>query len=134
MDDLEIYYIKEYNSTNRKIGYNVTNGGDGGPIMYGSKNPNSIMTEESVAYIRQCYNNGVYKMDVYEEMLERYNLNYNTFCSIWLGRSYKKIMPEVFTEENRKYHRDLAFKNRTPKHIEKVKKICMGNTFRKVEW
>lgn len=58
MDDLEIYYIKEYNSTNRKIGYNVTNGGDGGPIMYGSKNPNSIMTEESVAYIRQCYNNG----------------------------------------------------------------------------
>lgn len=122
MDALEIYYIKEYNSTNRKIGYNVTNGGDGGPIMYGSKNPNSIMTEESVVYIRQCYNNGVYKMDVYEEMLERYNLNYNTFCSIWFGQTYKKIMPEVFTEENRKYHRDLAFKNRTPKHVEKVKK------------
>lgn len=34
-------------------------------------------------------------------------------------------MPEVFTEENRNIQRNLAWKNRTPKHIELYKKyVC----------
>jgi group I intron endonuclease len=133
LNDLEKFYIKKYNSNNKKIGYNVTNGGDGGPIMYGSKNPNSVLPEEVVIYIRQCYEKGIYKMDVYNEMLEKHNLNYNTFCCIWRGNTYKKIMPEVFTEERRKYHRDLAFKNRTPKHVEKVKKYVLEIRERRIK-
>lgn len=34
----EIFLINKYNSTNDSIGYNMTNGGDCGPIKYGSEN------------------------------------------------------------------------------------------------
>jgi group I intron endonuclease len=40
MFNREKYWIKSYNSNNRNFGYNATEGGDSGPIMYGEKNPN----------------------------------------------------------------------------------------------
>lgn len=125
LDEREMYYIKLFDSKNKKKGYNITNGGDGGPIMYGSLNPNSVLSEDDVVYIRECYKNGVYKMDCYKVLLEKNGINYNTFSSIWHGRSYVKIMPEVFTEENRIIHRNIAFEKRTPKHCNKVKKYVL---------
>ena len=121
LNEREKYYIKKYNSNDKNTGYNFTEGGDGGPIMYGSKNPNSVVSEDIVIFIRECYNNGVYKMDCYDMIKQSISLNINTFNSIWFGRSYKNIIPDVFTEENRQIHRNLAWLRRTPKHCEKYK-------------
>lgn len=38
MFEREIYWISFYNSTNNNIGYNLTEGGDTGPIRYGKDN------------------------------------------------------------------------------------------------
>lgn len=35
--DLEIALIKQHNSSNKQVGYNATNGGDGGPAKAGEK-------------------------------------------------------------------------------------------------
>lgn len=124
LNELEMYYINKYNSNNKNIGYNITNGGDGGPIMYGEENPNSVLNNDIVEYIRQSYANGLYKMDVYNELKEKYNLNFNTFNSIWFGKSYKNIMPEVFSKENRIKQRNISYTlgMRLRHHPQKVKK------------
>lgn len=127
LNDLEKYYINEYRSNVKDIGYNFTDGGDGGPIMFGDENPNSILSNDIIIYIRQCYNNGVYKMDVYNELKDKYNLNFNTFNSIWFGRSYKNIMPEVFSKENKIKQRNISYKFglRNINHSQKVKKYVL---------
>lgn len=40
MFEQEIYWISHYNSTDRAMGYNITPGGDRGPIMIGKNHPN----------------------------------------------------------------------------------------------
>ena len=117
----EIFYIKKFDSTNKKIGYNLTPGGDSGPIMCGEKNPGSVLSDNDVIYIRECYDKGVYKLDCYKEINKKTSLNFNTFNSIWYGKSYKYIKPEVFTEENRIKHVNLSYKHRALKHCHKVK-------------
>ena len=93
--------------------------------MYGNSNPQSVISEEDVVYIRECYKNGIYKMDCYNSLLKKGPLNFNTFNSIWFGKSYKNIMPEVFTEENRLKNKKLAFEKRVPKHCHKVKDFVL---------
>jgi group I intron endonuclease len=39
MNNRERYWIKFYDSTNHKIGYNITDGGEGTPGLFGAKNP-----------------------------------------------------------------------------------------------
>lgn len=39
MNEMEYHYIKQYRSHGSENGYNMTWGGDGGPIMYGEDNP-----------------------------------------------------------------------------------------------
>lgn len=123
LNNLEKYYINEYGSNNKEIGYNITEGGDGGPIMFGEKNPNSVLSNDIIMYIRRCYGNGIYKMTVYNELKDKYNLNFNTFNSIWFGHSYKNIMPEVFSKENRLRQRNISYKlgSRYQHHPQKVK-------------
>lgn len=121
LNEKEKFYIQLYDSRNKKKGYNISEGGDGGPVLDDVSNPNSVLDMKTVVHIRECYRDGVYKLDCYNDIKQKIDLNFNTFNSIWFGRSYKKVMPEVFTEENRKFHRDLAFKHRTPKHVNKVK-------------
>jgi len=36
---MELHYIKQYHSHGNDNGYNMTWGGDGGPVMYGDDNP-----------------------------------------------------------------------------------------------
>ena len=113
LSSLEIYYIEKFKSNDRKYGYNLTKGGDSGPTLKGSDNPNSVCSEESIVFLRNCYNNKVYKLDAYKQFQLIYGeLNFNTFNSIWAGKSYKYILPEVYTKENKKYHRTLSLKNR----------------------
>lgn len=109
----EIFYINKYKSNDKKYGYNITNGGESGPSMNGETNPNSVCSDESVIFLRECFSKHIYKGIAKKMFVERYgNIKENTFNSIWSGNSYKYIMPEVYTEENRRIHRNLAMKNR----------------------
>ena len=109
----EIFYINKYKSNNKKYGYNITDGGESGPVMNGETNPKAVCSDESIIFLRTCFLNHIYKGDAKKMFIEKYgNINDNTFNSIWVGNSYKYIMPEVYTEENRQIHRKLAIKNR----------------------
>lgn len=126
LDELEKYYIKKFNSTDKCIGYNIKEGGNNGCSgLVGENNPNAVLNNDIVKYIRECYKNGIPKNEVYIELKNNFNLNYNTFSSIWQGRSYKYIMPEVFSKENINKHRQNAYKLRTPKHCQKFKKYAL---------
>jgi len=52
----EKFYIQQYNSMDKKIGYNQTPGGEGNQI-FGEKNPNSKLTWDLVNEIREFYKN-----------------------------------------------------------------------------
>lgn len=62
---------------------------------------------DEVINIRNRYNNGEYWKDVYQDYKNIYS-NEQSFWNVYNGRSYKLIMPEVFTEENKKKHASLA--------------------------
>ena len=96
LNDLEIYYIQLYNSTDKNIGYNITSGGDKGPIKRGINSPVAILTKEIVEFIRNLYIEGVNKKDAYREVRKKYNINKNTFTDVWLGKTYKDINYYVY--------------------------------------
>ena len=102
LNDLEIFYIKSFKEKGFTL-YNLTNGGDIGAIMYGENNPNSILTDEEVYDIRERYNNKELKRNVYK--LYKDKMTYNGFHCIWCGTTRKTIHMDVYTEENKYFHR-----------------------------
>lgn len=57
--------------------------------------------------LRKRYANGEYWKDVYEDYKYLYQDEF-TFWNVYYGNRYKLVMPEVFTEENRKIHSSLG--------------------------
>lgn len=99
----EQYWIIYYDSFNN--GYNETSGGDGGYNVSAVKT-NSKLTKEEVIQIRTMYNNcNICVSDAYELFKDK--ITKRGFQAIWLGQNHKTIMPEVFTEENKKKHNYL---------------------------
>lgn len=68
---------------------------------------NSSLTYEDVIELRQRYAKGEYWKDVYEDYKHIYSDPW-TFWNVYYGNRYKLVMPEVFTEENRKFHSGLS--------------------------
>ena len=92
----EEYYIKYYNSVIPN-GYNMTYGGDCGPVKKGESNGRAKLTEEDVIFIRtkllEGYNfRQVYP--IYEDIISKRGLQH-----VWWGTSWVHIMPEIY--ENR---------------------------------
>ena len=58
---------------------------------------------DEVISIRERYANGEYWRDVYRDYQHIYN-NEWSFWNVYNGNSYKLVMPEVFTEENKHKH------------------------------
>ena len=83
-----------------EYGYNCTIGGD--QQSQGSYNGRAILTEKEVEFIRQAYANHERRKDVYKNFENK--ISFSTFANIWDGSSWGHIMPEVFTEENKKYY------------------------------
>lgn len=98
LNQKEQYWIKYYNSI--KGGYNCSEGGNQQSI--GTNNGRSKLTEQDIIKIRKAYNNHKKQKDVYEEYKDIISFGY--FQNLWQGRSWTHIMPEVFTEENKKYY------------------------------
>ena len=61
---------------------------------------------DEIVELRNQYNNHVFWKDAYEQYQDRYTPT--SFWRMYTGLSYKLIMPEVFTEENKKIHASLA--------------------------
>lgn len=96
LDEREKYWIKYYNSFYE--GYNKTKGGAGD--FYG----NPKLTIDDVKRIRESYNNKEERKEVYE--LYKDKITYSGFCHVWDGSRWKNIMPEVYTKENKEYHKE----------------------------
>lgn len=98
LNQKETYWITYFNSIEN--GYNCSVGGDQQSI--GSNNGRSILTENEVKFIRTAYNNHERRKDVYEYFKDK--ITFSSFARIWDGTSWAHIMPEVLTEENKRYY------------------------------
>ena len=106
----EQYWIKYYDSYNN--GYNETLGGDGGSEKghcLGSLNGRAKLTEKDVIKIRELYKKGISKKECYSLFKDK--ITENGFAKVWAGRTWSHIMPEVFTEENKKRNEHLGKAN-----------------------
>ncbi len=101
LDEREMYWIAYYN-TYEGFGYNCNAGGGNNR---GENNGRTKLTNEDVAYIRECYDMHLRRRDVYEQFKDK--LTFSSFASIWDGTTWKDIKMEVYTQENKdfyKYH------------------------------
>lgn len=97
LDEKEKYWIQFYNSYGA-TGYNATIGGDGGQTSIKSK-----LTEEDVINIRKEYAKcNSTAADIYPQYKNK--ISKRGFQAVWIGDNWQKIMPEIYTEENKKKH------------------------------
>lgn len=93
----EQYWIDYFNSY--KNGYNMTCGGE---TNYGDNHPGHKLTKQDVIDIRTRYSNLERRKDVY--LLYNQRIGESGFSKIWKGETWKDVMPEVYTKENKEYH------------------------------
>lgn len=99
LDEREKYWIAFYN-TYKGFGYNCN---EGGGNNRGENNGRTNLTNEDVAYIRECYDSHMRRRDVYQKFKDR--ISFDGFASIWDGRTWKDIKKEVYTEENKNFYK-----------------------------
>jgi len=98
LNEKEEYYIRLYDTKNN--GYNCNEGGNQQSI--GLNNGRAKLSEEDVKIIRCAYRDHKKQQDIYELFKDIISFGY--FQNVWQGQSWAHIMPEVFTEENKKYY------------------------------
>lgn len=94
----EKFYIEKFNTL--KDGYNETAGGENNS---GESHPRHKLTLEDVQDIRTRYGNLERKKDVYA--LYKNCIGESGFSKIWKGETWKQVMMEVYTPENKLFHR-----------------------------
>ena len=99
LDEKERYYINFYDSKNK--GYNIQNGGANN--SRGEGNGRAKLSEQDVIEIRTAYKNHKKQKDVFEKFQEK--ITWSNFQSVWQGRSWSHILPEVYTEENKNWYK-----------------------------
>lgn len=103
----ETYWINFYNSYNN--GYNESFGGDGGSLpghCKGASNGRALLTEQDVIQIRTLYKEGISKKDCYKLFKDK--ISEGGFARVWTGTTWSHIMPEVYTEENKKRNEKIG--------------------------
>ena len=98
LDEREKYWIAFYN-TYKGFGYNCNAGGGD---SRGENNGRTKLTNDDVAYIRECYDLHHRRKEVYEQFKDK--ISFSAFASIWDGTTWKDIKQEVYTEENKNYY------------------------------
>lgn len=96
LEEREKYWINFYHSNNRKIGYNITEGGDGSGKA-NEASPVAVFTNEEVYDIRKRRYFGERKKDVYKDYS---NKSFATFERVWLGRGYPSVGQEFIIPTN----------------------------------
>lgn len=87
---LEKYYIKLYNSTNGKFGYNQTAGGEDN---CGSSNPRASLTDEEVLAIRKLRFSSTTRCKTAHKQY-RNKISYSAFEKIWEGQTWTHLGKE----------------------------------------
>lgn len=118
LNEREIYYIQKYESTNHNKGYNISSGGNLNAHLLNEKNPNAKMTSEEIWNIRESYRNHCDKYKVYEQYADKISIN--TFNDIWQGKTWTDIHSDVYTDENKEYHKNNYDKIKSHEQIRKV--------------
>ena len=102
LKDKEIYWIQYYNTF--KHGYNATPGGDL-VDTHGEKHPRHKLTEKDVIEIRQLWaSKTISTREMYYEYQNK--IAKTGFKKIYTWQTWKNILPELNTEENRAWHRN----------------------------
>lgn len=98
LNEKETYWIKYFNTVEN--GYNENYGGQ--TNLIGSNNPNAKLSEEDIVVIRKAYADHKRQREIYEFFKDK--VSFGHFQNVWQGKVWNHIMPEVFTEENKKYY------------------------------
>lgn len=102
LQEREKYWINFYDTFNK--GYNLTLGGDvSGYNVQEENHPNVKLTKNDVIDIRTRYANHERRMDVYELYKDKISLS--GFVKVWQGGTWKTTMYEVYTPENKEFHK-----------------------------
>ena len=105
LNEREVYWIKTLNTlTENGLGYNVNANFQpelGGAT--GENHPNHRLTQEDVIDIRTRYNNRERCKEVWE--LYKDKVGWSGFSKVWKGSTWTKVMMEVYTQENKEFHR-----------------------------
>jgi group I intron endonuclease len=107
-NEREKYWIAYYNSYCKNEGYNETLGGDGGITVKDPRATYGKITNDEVIYLRKRYLECKYPSSLIYEKEFKNKISKRGFQAIWLGQNAKTIMPEVFTEENKKKQIQLS--------------------------
>lgn len=143
----EKYWIKYYDSY--KNGYNESEGGDGGSSKghcSGESNGRAKLTEKDVVIIRTMFKEGCAKRDCYKLFKDKISLG--GFTGVWSGKTWRNIMPEVYTKENiernaslgkshkkcRKYSKDEIIKIRQKKKEGMAAREAHKKYFNYINW
>lgn len=108
----EEHYIKKYNSTFPN-GYNIVSGARSS-CKTGSDNHNAVLSEIDVYNIREDYKNHIPIKDAYAKVSEK--ITENGFRSIWFGNIWREVHMDVYSEENRTWHRENSLIGRNHAH------------------
>ena len=99
----EKYWIAYFDTYHH--GYNSTEGGEDIIPMPGEKHPNHKLTENDVIYIRELWaSKTLSTREMYYEF--QHIIGKSGFKKIYTWQTWKNILPELNTEENRKWHRN----------------------------
>lgn len=106
LNEREIYWISFYDSYNN--GYNQTSGGDS---HRGDSHPRASFTNEEIYEIRELYaSKAIKSTDAYQKFYS-HRIGPSGFKKIWNGETWKDIHMDVYTEENKAYHKFLRNSN-----------------------
>lgn len=99
----EKYWIAYFDTYHH--GYNATEGGEDILPMSGEKHPNHKLTENDVIYIRELWaSRTLSTREMYYEF--QHIIGKSGFKKIYTWQTWKNILPELNTEENRKWHKN----------------------------
>lgn len=104
LSNKEIYWIEKCNSYNN--GYNMTLGGE---KNIGETNGRAILKEEQVIEIRMAYNEHIQFKEVYKKYQDI--ISKRGLQKVWWNETWKHILQEVYTDENRIWHKTAAKAN-----------------------
>ena len=102
LTEKEMFWIKQENTYFN--GYNETIGGEIGNMQKGETHNMSKLSEKDVIEIRNRYDNQERLMEVYEDY--KHKIQKNGFQKIWRGETWKHVKMEVYTQENKNFHRN----------------------------
>ena len=84
-------------------------------IQYSAQFAGGKLEYDEIIDIRTRYNNGEHWKKVYQDYSDKYTEA--SFWRLYTGLTYKLVMPEVFTEENKKKHSKKSVGIKNPRSV-----------------